>query len=386
MTATGVVHLKKGKERKVRNFYPWIQRGECRAEGVEDGALAQLVDHEGKFLAWGHYNAKSRFHFRVLSTANEPIDEAFFHRRFREALARREGLIEGTDSLRIVHGEADGLPGLIVDRYDRWLVVQVRSLGMEGMKALWLPALMAATGAEGAYERSEMAGREEEGLGPQAGLLAGAVPPEVTMHEDGLKFLVPLHTGLKTGFYLDQRNTRRALAARIRPGQKVFDGFCYTGSFALHAARAGATVYGIDINRDAIEVARRNAAVNGLEAVFVEANAFEYLTTDALGPYDWIVLDPPAIAKTESKRDSLKWAIWRLVHEALPLLKPGGRIVVCNCSYQLNLNETIEVCRLAASDRARPIYLEGVTLQDLDHPALAQFPESLYLKCVWLRG
>ncbi|MCW5936624.1 MAG: class I SAM-dependent rRNA methyltransferase [Fimbriimonadaceae bacterium] len=387
MSGTPVVRLKRGKERKVRNFYPWIQRGECRAEGVADGEVADLVDADGDFLARGTYNSQSRFLFRVLSLDKaERIDEAFFFGRIQEAERKRKELITGTDSYRLVFGEADGLSGLIVDRYVDQLIVQVRSLGMERLKPLWMPALQAATGARGAYERSEMAGRAEEGLEPVAGLLFGEVPESIPIIENGLRYIVPLKEGLKTGFYLDQRETRRQFREAVQPGQKVLDAFCYSGSFALNAAKAGALAYGVDIHTAAIESAREHATTNGLEAVFVEANVFDWLKADTLGPYDWIVLDPPAIAKTESKRNSLKWAIWRLVHDALPILKPGGRMIVCNCSYQLSLTETVETCRLAGSDRGRQLYFERVTLQDLDHPAPIHFPEALYLKCVWLRG
>ncbi|MBS1715597.1 MAG: class I SAM-dependent rRNA methyltransferase [Armatimonadetes bacterium] len=381
----GVVHLKKGKERKVTNGYPWIQRGECRADGVEDGSVARLVDHEGRFLARGTYNAKSRFQFRIFSLEDRPLDEAFFVERWSAAQALRERLFPGLEAWRLSHSEADGLPGLIADRYGSSVIVQVRSLGMERLREAWLPALTQVTGAEGVLERSEMAGREEEGLSPKSGLLYGAVPDDVDIVEGGLTYSVPLSSGLKTGHYLDQRETKRRFSERVEKGQKVLDCFCYTGAFSLTAAQNGALAYGIDLNGPAIERARENAARNGLEAVFVQANAFEYLESDSLGPYDWIVLDPPAIAKTAEKRDSLKWAVWKLVKNALPLLKPGGKMVVCSCSYQLGLHELLETCRLAAGDAGTRLTLEDVTVQDLDHPAPLSFPESLYLKCAWLR-
>lgn len=382
---TGLVTLKKGKERKVHNFYPWIQRGECRAEGVEDGSVARLVDHEGRFLAVGTYNAKSRFQFRVCSLQDVPLNHEFFLTRFSQASTLRQKLVQGSDSWRLVHSEADGLPGLIIDQYADQLVVQVRSLGMENLRDVWLPALIEALQPRGVFEKSEMAGREEEGLSPRAGVMWGKCESTVTIREDDKSYIVPVEHGLKTGFYLDQRETRRRFAQRIKPGDKVLDCFCYTGAFTVTAAKAKALAYGVDIHPLAIETARENARQNGVEAVFVEANAFDYLTTDALGPYDWIVLDPPAIAKTSEKRDSLKWAVWKLTKAALPLLKPGGRIIACSCSYQLNLQELVEVCRLAASDANTRLFLEDVTYQDLDHPAPVHFPEALYLKCAWLR-
>ncbi len=381
----GVVQLKRGKERKIHNFYPWVQRGECRADGVEDGAVARLVDADGKFLAVGTYNAKSRFQFRVYSLEDEPLDRGFFAKRFLTAIELRQGLVKGTNAERVVFSEADGLPGLIVDRYAGHLVVQVRSLGAERLREEWLPALIETSGAVSIREKSEMAGREEEGLEAVTGPLFGEPPATVEIEEDDFRLTVPIETGLKTGYYLDQRETRRRFEKRVEPGQKILDCFCYTGSFTLRAARAGAVAYGVDVHRPALETARENAKANGLESVFVESNAFEYLESDALGPYDWIILDPPAIAKTFEKRDSLKWAVWKLVHNALPILKPGGRLIVCSCSYQLGLQELVETCRLAASDRHTRLFLEDVTFQDRDHPAPIHFPEGLYLKCAWLR-
>lgn len=381
----GKVHLKSGKERKIRNFYPWVQRGECRSEGVGDGDVCRLLDSNGNFLAVGTYNSKSRFLFRVCSLEDRELDHEFFVERFKQAKEFRQDTISGTNSWRLVYSEADLVPGLMVDQFGDQLVVQVRSLGMEKLKVVWLPALIETIQPRGIYEKSDMVGREEEGLGATTGSLYGETESTLVVEEDGMTFLAPVVAGLKTGYYLDQRETRRRFRSRVMPGDKVLDCFCYTGSFALIAAQQGATAYGIDIHPPAIETARQNALDNGIEAVFVESNAFDYLATDSLGPYDWIILDPPAIAKTREKRDSLKWAIWKLVLQALPNLKPGGRLIVCSCSYQLNLQELVEICRLAASDKSTRLVLEDVTYQDVDHPAPIHFPEALYLKCAWLR-
>ncbi len=350
--------------------------------------MARLVDAEGRFLAVGTYNGSSRFPFRVCSLEDVPIDKAFFVDRFTAAKKLRDGLVRDTDSRRVLFAEADSVPGLIVDDYAGHLVVQVRTLGGERLREAWLPALVDVFSPRSVYEKSDMAGREEEGLDPVAGPLVGDCPPVVQMRESGLTLDVPIAEGLKTGGYLDQRNSRRLLGSLVRPGEKVLDCFCYSGGFALHAARAGALAYGVDIHPVAVETARANAAHNKLEVPFVQANAFDFLADEAsaLGKFDWIVLDPPAIAKEKSKRDSLKWAIWKLVCRSLPVLTSGGRLVVCNCSYQLPLAETIDICRLAANDVGRKLFLEGVTYQDVDHPAPVSFPEALYLKCLWLRA
>ncbi|MFW5697268.1 MAG: class I SAM-dependent rRNA methyltransferase [Fimbriimonadaceae bacterium] len=382
------VFLREGREKKIQNRYPWVQREEVSRVGGtgDDGELAELLDSKGSFLARGTYNGAPRFPFRVFTLdPDEVIDTDFFVRRFSAAKERRSGMEEA--AVRWIHAEADGCPGLIVDGYREHLVVQVRSLGMQKLREAWVPALKQVFEPESAYERSDMEGRKEEGLEPYMGPIFGRSPAEISVEEDGLEFLVRPQEGLKTGFYMDQRATRRAFESRVKPGEKVLDCFCYTGAFTLRAARAGAEATGVDILPLAVETAQEHAKRNDLEASFIEANAFEYLEhNEENTEYDWILLDPPAISKSGKTKDSLKWAIWNLVYHSLPRLAPGGRLLVCSCSYQLSLNALLDTVRLATSDRGRAIFLEDVTYQDIDHPAPLHFPEALYLKCAWLRA
>ncbi|MCX7687592.1 MAG: class I SAM-dependent rRNA methyltransferase [Fimbriimonadales bacterium] len=383
------VRLKAGREKKIQHGYPWVQKGEILAvEGApEVGTLVAVYDAQNRWLGIGSYNPLSRFPVRILTTIEEPIDTAFFVRRLEQALRLRQTVVNETNAYRLLFSEADGVPGLIVDRFADYLVVQVRTAGMERLKPIWLEALQAVCAPRGILERSEMESRREEGLTPFIAVLAGEVPEQILIHESGLEFLVPTRTGLKTGFYLDQRENRRQLARQIQPGMRVLDLFCYTGAFALYASRAGARVKGVDILPEAIELARHHAERNGLPAEWEIANAFEWLAHAAAheAPYDWIILDPPAIAKKRGQKDSLRWAIWKLVYHALPLLAENGCLLVCSCAYQLDLSDMIEVVRLAATDRGCPLFLEDVSFQAPDHPFLLQFPESLYLKCLWLR-
>lgn len=387
MEPSSLIKIRRGREKKIRGFYPWVQSEEIkRVEGPGEPGLARLLDEDGQFLAVGTFNPQSRFPFRVLSREDEPITRELFERRFQACAAVREPLAESTNAWRAVFSEADEVPGLIVDRYGPHGVVQVRSMGMELLRHLWLPALIDVFEFDSVYERSEMAGRSEEGLEPIAQPLHGTPPERAPLHEFGLQYEALIQDGLKTGFYLDQRETRRRFGESIQPGQSVLDTFCYSGAFSLMAAREGADVVGVDLSAEGLGAAKRHAQMNGLSAKFVEANAFEYIEAGAEGKkFDWIILDPPAIAKTQKKRDSLKWALWKLVYGSIPLLNPGGRIIACSCSYQLDQTRLLEACRLAASDRGVRLFLEQVTHQDIDHPVLTQFPESLYLKCAWLR-
>jgi 23S rRNA (cytosine1962-C5)-methyltransferase len=385
----GIVKIVGGREKKLQHGYPWVQRGEISEVlgAPTPGALVRVVNFRNETLGIGTYNPQSRFPVRLLTTADEPIDRAFFERRLEHALRHRQRVVQDTNAMRLVFSEADGLPGLIVDQYADYLVVQVRTMGMERLRELWLPMLIEQLEPKGVIERSEMASRAEEGLEPFAGVLHGDAPELIEIEESGLLFLVPTDAGRKTGFYLDQRENRRRLAAQVRPGERVLDLFCYTGAFALYAARAGAHAVGVDILPDAIDLAEVHARRNRLEAHWIVENAFDWLPQAAEqgARFDWIVLDPPAIAKRQDQKDSLRWAIWKLVYNALPLLTEGGRLVVCSCAYQLSLAEMLDTVRLAATDRAIPLFLEEITFQAPDHPYLMQFPESLYLKCLWAR-
>jgi len=385
----GIVKIVGGREKKLQHGYPWVQRGEISEVlgAPTPGALVRIVNFRNETLGIGTYNPQSRFPVRVLTTADEPIDRAFFEQRLERALRHRQRVVQDTNAMRLVFSESDGLPGLIVDQYADYLVVQVRTLGMERLRELWLPTLIEQLEPKGVIERSEMASRAEEGLEPVAGVLHGDAPELIEIEESGLTFLVPTDAGRKTGFYLDQRENRRRLAAQVRPDERVLDLFCYTGAFALYAARAGAHAVGVDILPDAIDLAEVHARRNRLEAHWIVENAFDWLPQAAEqgAQFDWIVLDPPAIAKRQDQKDSLRWAIWKLVYNALPLLTEGGRLVVCSCAYQLSLTEMLDTVRLAATDRAIPLFLEEITFQAPDHPYLMQFPESLYLKCLWAR-
>jgi 23S rRNA (cytosine1962-C5)-methyltransferase len=385
----GLVKIVGGREKKLQHGYPWVQRGEISEVlgAPTPGALVRIVTFRNETLGIGTYNPQSRFPVRVLTTADEPIDRAFFEQRLERALRHRQRVVQDTNAMRLVFSESDGLPGLIVDQYADYLVVQVRTLGMERLRELWLSTLIEQLEPKGVIERSEMASRAEEGLEPFAGVLHGDAPELIEIEESGLTFLVPTDAGRKTGFYLDQRENRRRLAAQVRPGERVLDLFCYTGAFALYAARAGAHAVGVDILPDAIDLAEVHARRNRLEAHWIVENAFDWLPQAAEqgAQFDWIVLDPPAIAKRQDQKDSLRWAIWKLVYNALPLLTEGGRLVVCSCAYQLSLAEMLDTVRLAATDRTIPLFLEEITFQAPDHPYLLQFPESLYLKCLWAR-
>lgn len=377
------VVIKTARVSRLLSGYPWVAKEDVvEVVGkVEPGGLVAVQGQDGRSAGVASYNPQGRFALRILDRTVQPITKEWFRNRLRDARTRRR--VEGTNSERVLFAEADGVPGLIVDRFDRWLIVQVRSLGMEVLKPAWLPALVEELNPAGILERSDMEGRAEEGMEPVIVTLHGSVPESIEVIESGLKFRSPTGTGLKTGFYLDQRDARRKLAAR--PGERVLDVCCYTGGFTLYAAHSGAQATGVDILPEAVALARENARANELAASFVEANAFEWLAAST-AEFDTIILDPPAIAKVGAERDSLRSAIYKLSDLALPRLAPGGRLIAFSCSYQMGIEGLIDVVRSAAVTHRRPLLVDDITLQPTDHPYLAHFPESLYLKGVWCRA
>ncbi len=376
--STVKIYLKKGKEKKIKHFYPWVFRDEIlKVEG--EGIIATLLDYKGNFLAKGTYSPHSRIAFRVLTYREEDINTNFFIERLKKSFLLREGI--PSNAFRAVFSESDLLSGLIVDKYDQGLVIQVRSYPMEVLKEIYLPALVEVFKPRFIYERSDFKGRLAEGLKEFKGLLYGELINPVLIEENGIKFLVDVEKGLKTGFYLDQRDNRLYIAESVERGQKVLDLFTHTGGFAVYAAKKGAKVWAVDINPDVLEIARENAKLNGVEVEFIAANAFEFLeNTDQ--NYDLIIADPPAIAKTKKEKESILWAVWKLAYNAFKKLNPLGRLFICTCTYQISAEELTRQVRLAASDAGKRIFVRSLRGQPKDHPYVPFFPESWYLKCL----
>ncbi len=383
------VKLKPGKEKKVRHFYPSVYREEVSevAPSVNDGDLVAVLDTKGKWLAWGTYSSKSHIAIRVLSTTDERIDTEFFVRRFQQAAALRQHLVSVTNAYRVVYGEADFLPGLIVDKYADTVVVQVRTRGMERLRPLWFDALLAVLQPQSVYERSDMEGRREEGLVPVKGTLYGEVPERIEINEHGLRFFVDVRQGLKTGFFLDQRDNRKRMQEMVQPGERFLDLFAYTGAFSLYAAAKGAECIAVEQQPHFVALGQEQARLNGLKVMFRCGNVFEELPklVQEKQTFDVAVIDPPAIAKRETQLPSLRKAIYRVVRDALPLLRPGGRMLVCACVYHMDWSDLWESVRFAASDLQVPLRVLTQWTQGSDHPIRLHIPETQYLRCLLLQ-
>ena len=292
------VTLRKTRETRVRGGHPWIYASEIeKVDGAfENGDVVDVCDFRGKFIGRGFYNPQSQISLRILTRNDEPCDRAFFERRVRDAWEYRKLLCD-PESCRLIYSESDFLPGLVVDKFGPVLVMQSLSLGIERIKDMLCDLLMEIVQPAGIWERSDVPVRRLEGMEQTTGLLRGEVPDRVEMAENGVRFLVDVKNGQKTGFFLDQKENRAAIAPLCR-GARVLDCFCHNGSFSLHAAKYGAkSVLGVDISEEALDVARENARINGLTSVTFEAhNCFDHLRelTDAGEQFDLLILDPPA--------------------------------------------------------------------------------------------
>ncbi len=392
------IRLKEKKDKKIRNHYLWVFRDDVAThfkdrQEIEDGSIVEVFDAEDKFLGIGAYNSRSHILVRMLSRQNVPVTRDFLRHRLARAIEYRAAWAGPSEAVRLVHAEADLLPGLIVDRYGEILVVQLRTLGMDRMKHDVVECLVELTHPEGILERSDMDSRTEEGLEKSIGVLYGDVPDRVEIAEDGVRFLVDLKSGHKTGFYLDQRDNRRLVRSLLKPNQSGLDLFCYSGAFSVAMAAAGARVTGVDIDAAALKTASENAGLNGVaeRCTFEAADAFEFLqqallaSPDRQRKYDAIVIDPPALAKRKEGVEKLKWTYWKLLSGALPLLNPGGTIVLSSCAYHMSVDRMLEAARFASADLGLRLRVSDLTYQPADHPWILQVPETLYLKTLYLQ-
>lgn len=383
------VILKQGKERKVRNFHPWVYKDEIASLGratermPPPGGLVALRDAGGAFIAKAWYSPGARLAVRVLTLdEREDVDKAFYVRRFTKAKALRDRTLPGAEGFRAVHAEADDVPGILVDSYAGCLVMQLRYAGADTLRSTIVEALQEVWKPKGIYERSDMEGRKEEGLPPVAGLVRGEVPAEVSFSEGGARFRALVHTGHKTGFYLDQRENRDLIAGYVKPGCKVLDAFSSTGAFSVRAAMAGAEVTSVEKDPAAAKAIEVHARDNGVaEKITVRcADAFDDLAKLPEASFDIAIIDPPAIAKKKEEQGTARWGFVTLSKLALKSLKPGGLLFVSSCAYHLSPTLLEETVRIAGGETGRRLRVVTETFQPPDHPWVLQIPETLYLK------
>lgn len=380
------VTLKPGKEKRVYSGHPWVFRSDIDKadEGIRPGDVVSVLSSKGKFLAKAYYNPNSQITLRVLTYQDEIVDRDFIFRRVKQAIDYRRTFAD-LRSCRVIFAESDRLPALIVDSFGDILVLQCLSLGMEQFKQDVVDALVEYLHPTGIWERNDVPVRHLEGLEMTTGLLYGTVPDRVLMEENGVKFWVDVKEGQKTGFFLDQKENRAAIAPFVKD-KTVLDCFTHTGSFALHAGYYGAKeVTGVDISDYACAFATENAKLNGLEdrVHFVEANAFDLLAEQSRNgiKYDVVILDPPAFTKTRSAVESATRGYKEINLRAMKMVRPGGYLITCSCSQHILPEMFRDIVLSAAKDARVTLRQVEFRTQGKDHPILPASAETQYLKC-----
>lgn len=353
------------------------------------GDLVDVVTPNGRFYGRGLFNPDSKIRVRLVTFQDEPVDESFWLRRIQRALRLRRRVVADTNAYRLIYGEADFLPGLVVDRYNRTVVMQTLSSGMDRRKQLFADLLINELGIDSVYLRNDTKSRQLEGLSLERGFLRGNGPTQLDIEEGPARFAVDIERGQKTGWFCDQRENRMA-AARLAAGAEVLEVFCHTGAFGIHAALAGAaSVEGLDVSEDSIALASEHARRNHVEArcTYRAADAFDELRAMAKTGrrYDLVLLDPPAFARSKHALNRALAGYKDVNLFGLKLVKPEGFMVTSSCSHPVTEEDFWTAVRLASRDAKREIRLIEQRGQSADHPVLAGMPETRYLKCIILQ-
>jgi 23S rRNA (cytosine1962-C5)-methyltransferase len=374
--------------RRWESGHPWIYRSDVAERPETEAGIVLVRDSRNRPLGWGLWSPKSEISLRFVERNTDiEIDAAWWHNRIEEAMSRRTGLETVTNAYRVVHGEADGLPSLVVDRYDRWAVVQLMSAGLESFRSEIVDAIVRVLHVDGVLARNDVALRSKEGLARETVLLHGDVPREIEVDEHGIRYIAAPWTGQKTGAFLDQRENRR-LAGEVARGVAL-DSFSYHGSFAMHLAKNADRVIALDSSAQALERAKQNAALNAFTNIeFVEANAFDFLREkeDAGARFDTIVLDPPAFAKTRNSVPAALRGYKDINMRAMRLLASGGMLFTASCSFHVSKALFLDVLEAAAADSGRRIAIREIRGQPVDHPEILTIPETGYIKGALLQA
>jgi len=377
-----VVITSRGVER-LRSGHLWVYRSDVRSASAEAGAIVRLADERGRIHGRAFYSDKSQIAVRLLTHEDVPVDRAFLCERVRRAAGYRQLVVENTDAYRVVYGEADLLPSLVVDRYGDYLVLQTLSQATDRLKSTFVEILAELFSPKGILERNDPKVRLLEGLDQRVSVLSGEIPQEIQASENGIRFVYDLHKGQKTGSFLDQRENH--WAARRYASGEVLDCFSYQGGFALTIADKCQHVEAIDMGPAALEAARRNQQLNSITNVtFREGNSFDILKEyDEVGrQFQMVILDPPAFAKNRDSLPAAHRGYKEINLRAMKILAPGGFLLTCSCSYHITEALFLQILAEAANDARKSIVVAERRTQAQDHPILLTMPETHYLKCL----
>lgn len=388
----GQVILLKGKEKKIENFYPNVFKDEIKSVlgDVKTGDIVDVLRDDMKFVGRGYVTEGTSAFVRVLTTKDEKIDKDFIYNKIKTAYDKRKHLAEETNCTRVFFSEADGIPGLVIDKFEKYISIQFRNSGVEAFRQEIINGVKKYMKPKGIYERSDVENRVHEGVEEKTGIIYGEIPAEIIMEDNGLKYTIDIVNGQKTGFFLDQRDSRKFIRPYLNDKTRFLDVFSSSGGFSMAALKENcAKVTAIDKELYALELCRKNYEVNGFTGDFetLEGDAFMLLKTlvGRGAKYDVITLDPPSLIKKKIDIRRGREFFFELCDSSFKLLDKGGILGVITCAYHMGLQDLLEVTRMAASNNGKMVQVIGINYQPEDHPWILHIPETLYLKALWVR-
>ncbi len=388
----GQVILLKGKEKKIENFYPNVFKDEIKSVlgEAKTGDIVDVLRDDMKFVGRGYVTEGTSAFVRVLTTKDEKIDKDFIYNKIKTAYDKRKHLAEETNCTRVFFSEADGIPGLVIDKFEKYISIQFRNSGVEAFRQEIINGVKKYMKPKGIYERSDVENRVHEGVEEKTGIIYGEIPAEIIMEDNGLKYIIDIVNGQKTGFFLDQRDSRKFIRPYLNDKTRFLDVFSSSGGFSMAALKENcAKVTAIDKEPYALELCRRNYEVNGFTGDFetLEGDAFMLLKTlvGRGAKYDVITLDPPSLIKKKIDIRRGREFFFELCDSSFKLLDKGGILGVITCAYHMGLQDLLEVTRMAASNNGKMVQVIGINYQPEDHPWILHIPETLYLKALWVR-
>lgn len=386
------VILISGKEKKIINFYPNVFKDEVKTivGDIKNGDVVDVCSSDGAFVGRGYVTDSTSAFVRVLTTKDEKIDKNFILEKIRRAYKKREHLFNETNCVRAFFSEGDGIPGLIIDKFEKYVSVQFRNSGVEAFRQEIINSIKKVMKPKGIYERSDVENRTLEGVEQKTGVIFGEIPERVIMEDNGLKYNIDIIDGQKTGFFLDQRDSRKFIRKYLTKDTRFLDVFSSSGGFSIAALKEGCKkVTAIDKEPHALELCRENYALNEYTGDFVtmEGDAFLLLKT-LVGrgeKFDVITLDPPSLIKRKADIHKGRDFFFDLCDDSFKLLSDNGILGIITCAYHISLQDLIEVTRMAASKNGKLLQVIGINYQPEDHPWILHVPETLYLKALWVK-